>query len=106
MEALKKAVAQKIAEQIMGKIDEKTLEVTTLKIGEWDRLGHDARGYYKNMKTGAFTMVPLMVCGACGAKIPMPELLLANPPADVAAARKAAKCPKCGKNPFPPEPRQ
>jgi predicted RNA-binding Zn-ribbon protein involved in translation (DUF1610 family) len=104
------------------KIDRKTLQLITKTSGEWEHLGHDQKGNYKNPETGEFTMTTPIVCASCGEKIPgleMPQQLKphlhvagppgqsnaeAAPPADFhAAIDDAIKnyiCPKCGKPAF------
>jgi rubrerythrin len=70
----------------MELIDSKTCEVKTLTLGEWQKLGQDDKGHYKNPKTGKYTMVPVMICPSCGEKIPQPDADFKGPQV----------CPKCG----------
>lgn len=107
-----------VMEQKHEKINEKTLELKTLTYREWRKLGIK-EGKYKDPESGDYVMVPPMKCVACEATIPRP--MMPAPPAmkpgapgaeprpeeDMMAMemkwRKECKCPKCGKNPFPPE---
>jgi hypothetical protein len=95
---------QWVLDQPIEKIDTGTLETQTLKLREWDSLGHDANGKYKS-KTGKYTMTLVMTCEACKAKIPVPDLPRVDPgkPESEKAmqdAQAAYKCPKCKKSPF------
>ena len=101
-----------VMQQLVEKIDVKTLKVVNLPLGKWDSLGHDASGRYKNPETGEYTMTAAMTCPACGEKIPAPE----RPPDPARAGKDAAtierewgernaawektraeyKCPRCG----------
>ena len=75
-------------------IDEKTLDLVTLTVGEWEKLGCKD-GRYKNPNTGKRTMVPFMLCASCGQKIPC---LVSPNKLDRAAIgeMRSYKCPKCG----------
>jgi len=81
------------------KIDQKTLEVMTKTLGEWEKLGSKGEKY-KNPKTGTYTMVPVLVCASCGEKIPLPDF---PPNAGFAERQKIASgyiCPRCGKKAY------
>ena len=88
------------------RIDNKTLETVTLTLGEWERLGYNEAGLYKNPNTGKYTMTIPMVCPSCHAKIPSFPRFTAGKRAseEEVQAREAAirefKCPKCGANPY------
>jgi len=75
-------------------VDKTTLEVMTKTAGEWEKLGGGPGGF-KNPNTGTYTMVPVMICQECGAKIPLKSRF---PHGNYDPA--TLKCPKCGKNPF------
>ena len=74
------------------KVDQKTLEAFTMKLGEWEAGADSITGRYKNPKTGEFTMVNAMKCGSCGEYIPRRL-----------KGTKGYKCPKCLKSPFDTE---
>ena len=76
-----------LAQQPMEKIDETSLEVMEKPYTEWLKLGQE-NGKYKNPNTGKYTMVTVMTCRHCGAKIPEPQT-----EADI----MNFKCPKCGR---------
>lgn len=99
-----------VLDQQVEKIDMESLDVVTKKLREWESLGHDKMGRYKGAK-GKFTMVSPMTCEACKVKIPVPDMPTGTAdkpatPEEMMAAQKAAKCPKCGKNPYPMEMRK
>ena len=83
----------------IDRIDEKSLEVITQTIGQWEGLGQRA-GKYKNPKTGAYTMVNVMTCRSCGAKIPAVLIPDGTPPDQRDAMENSYLCPKCGKHPM------
>jgi hypothetical protein len=104
------------------KIDMKSYEVFSETLRDWTtKYAPDAAGYYRNPRTGEYTMVTLMKCASCGQLIPVPELppgLVPNPELvmqrgpEGQAARTGAmmavrkfqsdyKCPRCGKYAFP-----
>lgn len=87
----------KQAQQKVERIGEKSLELETLTVAEWNARG-DRAGKFKNAK-GECTMVLPMKCAACGAKIPQGPT--AESAAETDELRKACKCPKCGKCPYP-----
>jgi rRNA maturation protein Nop10 len=101
---------QWVMEQSEEKIDVKSLKVVKLSIGQWEKLGRDASGRYKNPDTGEYTMAKIMICAACGAQIPAQELptaAAAKGREEMAAQTEAImkireeyKCPVCGKSPF------
>lgn len=87
------------------KVDKDSLEVVTLPMSEWQKLGANADGCYKNPTTGQYTMLPTMTCKSCGATIPtlLQPPSTGNDDADEAAYAQMMneyKCPKCGKNAF------
>jgi len=90
------------------RIDSETLEIVTLSHGEWERLGKKKTmggdWAYRNRRTGKYTMVTPIICGACGAKIPLPvvpPLTLDAPPGAREEQIAKIRCPVCGKPPFP-----
>lgn len=54
------------------KVDQSTLELMTLTLGEWEDLGSKNR-VYKNPDTGEYTMVEPFICPSCFGKIPGPR---------------------------------
>ena len=93
-----------VLERMIEKVDSNTGDVVTKQYQEWLALGQKD-GLYKNEATGQYTMAIPLVCGACGAKIPLPSTPeeFKTQTADMAAMMKwqaTVKCPKCGKNPF------
>ena len=88
-------------EDPVEKIDKDTLELITLKLGEWEKLGQK-EGKYRNPKTGSYSMVTPIVCDSCAEKIAPPDY----PPREEATAgevleiRSKFMCPKCGKPAF------
>jgi hypothetical protein len=93
-----------VISHVLEKIDYKTLEIVSMPLGKWMDLRYGNYGLYKNPKTGEPTMVNIMVCHSCGAKIPeMPVTQeLAHKGQDaLQEARAAYRCPKCGKSPYP-----
>lgn len=89
-----------VMEMPLEKIDVKTREIVVLKIVEWEALGRNKEGLYRNPQTKEFTMTAVVTCAACGKKVPapvmQPELIHQN--ADAYAAWLATlKCPLCGK---------
>jgi len=77
-----------------ARIDSKSLELITQTIGEWQKLGRED-GKYKNPKTGEYTMVSVMECASCGAKIPRPEMS-GMKEEERFRILKDYQCPKCG----------
>jgi len=57
--------------RLIERIDENTLETITLSVQQWKDLGHKD-GKFKNPNTGTYSMLSVMKCPHCGAKIPMP----------------------------------
>jgi rRNA maturation protein Nop10 len=96
------------------KIDAETLELMTLPRSKWDSLG-EKLGWFKNPKTGKYTMAEPARCPHCGEMIPLPQVPKAPqitaddlkaghvPPAAAAYLKEMEdiwskyKCPKCGK---------
>jgi len=81
-------------------IDKDSFEVVTMTDGERLKLPKQ-NGYYKNPKTGTYTLTRCVRCANCGEKVPMPPV-----PEDMLARHNleeigtwAAKqiCPKCKK---------
>ena len=71
------------------KIDVETYVLITKSFAEWRELGcKDDQDYakYMNPDTGEYTMVPAIVCSACGEKIPCAPDRPVTP----------YRCPKCG----------
>lgn len=56
------------------RIDETTLKLITLSVGEWKKLGM-TRGRWKHPETGEYTILEVRVCPGCGEKIPAPPIL-------------------------------
>ena len=92
-----------------SKIDSKTLEISTLPLGDWlGKYAADDSGQFKSPKTGAYTMVNIITCSKCGKQIPNvpipPEVLRLTDPLQIdeatAKLRSAYVCPYCKKNPF------
>jgi len=80
----------------------------TKTVTEWQQLGQDDAGYYRNPDTREFTMVPSVVCGRCGKRIPGPAYPLSlnsksrNAKIDAMHKIEAAyKCPLCGQLAYP-----
>ena len=91
-------ITDQVLNKPVEKVDTKTLEVMSLPLQQWVKLGGNEKWLYKNPKTGEFTMATPITCRNCGAKIPEPEL-----PVDVAEAEAAMRkvtCAKCGKCPY------
>jgi len=88
-----------IGGQMIEKIDENTLELVSLPLEEWMHV--DSKdGKYKNPRTGTYSLVGVMQCASCGAKIPLPDI-----PANAGAAASLHimenyVCPKCGKKAY------
>ena len=91
------------------KIDRDSLELITLSQGEWDDLGQNERMTYKNPNTGEYTMLGVIVCEACGEKIPRPEAppypkkrteeTLSEHAAQFSRIKADYRCPRCGERP-------
>ena len=84
-----------LLEQKREKIDTETLEVVTLKFGEWRRLG-EKDGIYKNPHTGTYSMTEVMECRSCGEKVPRPQVPEGATEAEEMDILRAYRCPKCG----------
>jgi len=92
-----------VLEQPVEKIDVKTREIVVRKIAEWQALGPNPEGLYRNPRTREFTMTSAMTCAACGQKIPtppMPPEAAGGGPAAHEAWMRTARCPLCGRTPF------
>ena len=112
--ALKRAVgtppqAPQLA-MMVEKIDMKTLDVITESEGDWvGKYASNEQGFYKSPKTGEYTMVSAIKCAACGQLIPDPFAVAGlrpgrgMSPEQMMKFSSEAKCPRCGKNPYPPE---
>jgi len=74
-------------------IDSKSYDVFTKTLGEWEKLGHNEAGFYKNPNTGEFTICRVFPCPHCGAKLPV---------GGITAVPPKIKCPKCGATVSPP----
>jgi rRNA maturation protein Nop10 len=109
--------------QKLEKIDMKSLEVFSETVRDWaTQYAPNTDGYYKNPKTGEYTVVEAMKCASCGQLIPAPQLPAGlaqkmrggrnhgpSPEAiaEMVAVKKSQsnyKCPRCGKNAFGPRP--
>ena len=91
-------------------------KVEELSLGEWQKLGPDEAGRFKDPETKVYTMVDLISCASCVQPIPAaqyPPEILAMPRDTQDHAdkqeeakvnfRNAYKCPKCGKLAYPHE---
>jgi rRNA maturation protein Nop10 len=96
------AVPAWVLDQQVEKIDIKSLEVITARLGDWDgKYAPDASGLWKNPKTGEYTMTGVMKCAACGQPIPVPQQPAGKGTAPGTMANlRDYKCPRCGKNAF------
>jgi rRNA maturation protein Nop10 len=97
------AVPAWVMDQQVEKIDIKSLEVITARLGDWDgKYAPDASGLWKNPKTGEYTMAGVMKCAACGQLIPVPQQAAGKgtAPGTMATPQTDYKCPRCGKNAF------
>jgi DNA-directed RNA polymerase subunit RPC12/RpoP len=94
-------------------IDKNTFEIFTETAADWHgKYAPDASGYYKNPRTGEYTVTSIIKCASCGAEIPAPyippELQTTRKPEpdrlkameEIAEIRRNYKCPKCGKNAY------
>ena len=89
----------------MEMMDRNSMELMTKTRGQWEDLGKDEMGWYKNPKTGEYTMKPPLICASCRKKIPHPLLLLtdemkSNLHVEIVAMAQLMvnyKCPLCGK---------
>jgi predicted RNA-binding Zn-ribbon protein involved in translation (DUF1610 family) len=89
-----------VMQQTLEMMDSKDMDVLMTKtLAEWENLGHNDNGCYKNPKTGKYTMVPPMICAACGQKIPRPETSAEQQDSvrEMMKIMAEYKCPKCGK---------
>ena len=111
--ALKRAVgtppqAPQLA-MMVEKIDMKTLDVITESEGDWvGKYASNEQGFYKSPKTGEYTMVPAIKCASCGQPVPDPFVVAGVRPGKIPVEEmekitSEAKCPRCGKNVYPPE---
>ena len=101
------APPQSVMKEAVEFVDENSQELVTLTRSEMaGREGKD--GYYKNPKTGEYTLRRAIVCVACKAKIAspvmpsLPEKFISNEDnmerrEKIQAIRSSFKCPKCGK---------
>jgi len=88
----------------VAKIDEKTLQVITKTLGEWQKIGQ-RNGRYRNPETGEYTMLDVTVCQYCGGKIPIPPQTHVAPqssggngsPEIPVETQQIVRCPLCGK---------
>ena len=93
------------------KISEKApYNEVTLMYREWEKLGSDNVGRYKDPKTKEYTMVSPIPCAACGKDIPMltipPEVYINEPEKrDEKILRLQSEyiCPLCGQPAYPRE---
>jgi rRNA maturation protein Nop10 len=109
-----KAAQQALARTRLQKIDNKTFEIFSETVADWNsKYAPDAEGHYKNPKTGEYTMMPIHRCASCGAMIPEPDMpsgwskLRGQALKALMRERRefliAYKCPKCGKKAYMPE---
>ena len=116
-----------VLDQVVQKIDIKTLELVKAPTRDWmGKYAPDASGYYKNPKTGEYTVAETMQCISCGQLIPVMQLpaeLRGKPvartpmpgasadrqppgkggvdPEAIMKLQREYKCPRCGKNAYP-----
>jgi len=99
-----------VFEREVEKIDKETGELITLQLVEWQDIGPNDKGLYKNPNTKKFTMTTPRTCGSCNEKIAGPDLprvSMDDPEAAMAAESEHRKilqeyvCPKCSKKAFP-----
>ena len=104
-------VPARVMAREVEKIDVETLEVISLSIKEWKKLGPNAWTMWKNPNTGKYSMLLTMTCKHCGNTIPRlsehSKLGMRFDPETGKGVRekrpdnlpRAAdyKCPKCGK---------
>jgi rRNA maturation protein Nop10 len=114
-----------LVDQLVQKIDMKTLEVIGETNADWrDKYAPNAAHYYKNPNTGEYTMTDIMKCASCGQIIPKPQIApeflpkrapgepRPDPKSDttlVDAMQKtlnAYLCPRCGKHAWVPPPQK
>jgi len=95
-----------ILEEPLEKIDNTTMEIIMLPRRKWENLGQQYE-MYKNPHTGKYAMVPVMVCGSCGEKIPSVPQPKLKPGEGLGEYRgrwiesmQNYKCPKCGKSAY------
>lgn len=86
-------------------IDKNSNELITKSNSEWQALGTDNTGAFKNPTTNEYSVVPVMPCNHCGEKIPslLPPPSTGDDDADEALyqqMQKEYKCPQCGKMVF------
>jgi rRNA maturation protein Nop10 len=108
-----KGAAQEAAGMKTDKIDNKTFEIFSETLADWEgKYAPDAEGHYKNPKTGEYTVVAIHKCASCGELIPSPDSP-GGPPKGKGAGLTTwrnereqflldYKCPKCGKNAYTP----
>ena len=104
-----------VLEQEIEKIDKESGELITKQLGEWQDIGHNDKGLYKNPNTKKFTMTSPMVCTSCGEKIAPPDMPVMSgdtpegPDLEGMAERERIiqehVCPKCNEKAFGGMPR-
>ena len=90
--------------QPIEKIDSESFELITKSLGEWIKLKAPKGWVWKNLETGEYTVVDVIVCSECEEVIPGP-LLMVEPAysKDPGYVYRyifeyfSYKCPKCGK---------
>jgi len=99
-------MSDKTLAQVIMKVDMKTGEIFELSLGEWQKLGRDKDGYYKNPKTGEYTICYPTRCESCGEWTAGPSVRgmseeeRRNHPPGPPPMDTSYICPKCGKPAF------
>ena len=102
------AIPERILKEPMSKMDTKTMEIVTLSREDWQgKYKPDASGYYKNPKTGEYTMAEIITCARCGKQVPEKSFLheitqvgILQRKAVMEKLRSECVCPYCKKNPY------
>jgi DNA-directed RNA polymerase subunit RPC12/RpoP len=107
------ATSTALAGQKVDMIDKNTFEIFTETAVDWHtKYAPDASGYYRNPKTGEYTVASIIKCASCGQLIPAPVFAHEGRTTrmttedrlkemqEEAEIRRNYKCPKCGKNAY------
>jgi rRNA maturation protein Nop10 len=90
-----------VLDQQVEKMDIKSMEVLKASLRDWmGKYAPDASGYWKNPKTGQYTMANVITCSSCGARIPGVQMPKGATPEAAEKLQGEYKCPKCGKNAY------
>ena len=92
------APPERVTRQPIEMIDIETLELITQSLSEWDDSGHEGV-YFKNPKTGKYTMTLPKACRSCGQKIPLPAPPGELAPGEIPLPSAPYVCPRCGGRP-------